>query len=84
MTRIALRIEPDLCGPMSIGTVAVIRNIARHLDLPLAEANELVDRCVFDEQAVTLPAPSRAAADALLAAFRRLPAAPRIHASIIE
>ena len=82
VTVIVLSIEGDLCGPMSIGTVAIIRAIARHLRLSLADANEYVDRCVFEGQKVELPAPTRAAAEALLAEFERLPAAPRIHASI--
>lgn len=84
MTMIALRIEGDLCGPMSIGTVAVIRAIARHLDLSLMESNEYVDRCVFEGKTVSLPAPSRSAAEALLAELGQLPAAPRIHASISD
>jgi len=82
MTVITLTIEGDLCGPMSVGTVAVIRAIAKHLELSLAEANEFVDRCVFERQKVSLPAPTRAAAEALLSAFAQLPAAPRIRASI--
>jgi len=79
---IALSIEPELCGPMSIGTVAVIRAIENCLGLPLAEANAVVDRCVFEGEEAELAAPSRAAAEALLAEFARLPAAPRIRASI--
>jgi len=69
---------------MSIGTVAVIRAIEQHLGLPLAQANEFVDRCVFEQQQVSLPAPTRAAAEALLGAFAQLPAAKRIHASIAD
>ena len=84
MTEIVLTIEGDLCGPMSIGTVGVIRAIARHLGLSLTEANELVDRCVFEGEKVTLAAPTRRAAEALLAEFGRLPAAQRIHASIAD
>ena len=84
MTLVALTIEGDLCGPMSIGTVAVIRAIEQHLELSLAEANEFVDRCVFDGERVLLPAPTRRAAEALLATFGRLPAAARIHASIAD
>jgi hypothetical protein len=84
MTLIALTIVGAFCGPMSIGTVAVIRAIEQHLGLPLAEANEFVDRCVFGGEKVLLPAPTRAAAEALLAAFGRLPAAARIHASIAD
>jgi hypothetical protein len=82
--QIVLSIEADLCGPMSIGTVAVIRAIAKHLGLSLAQANEFVDRCVFEGQKITLPAATRAQAEALLAEFAQLPAAPRIHASIAD
>jgi len=82
MTEVILRIEGDLCGPMSVGTVAVIRAIEKHLGLSLAQANDFVDRCVFEREQVALPAPTRACAQALLAAFARLPAAGRIHASI--
>jgi hypothetical protein len=84
MTRIVLTIEAELCGPMSIGTVAVIRAIERHLGLSLTQANECVDRCVFEGQMITLNAPTRARAEALLAEFAQLPAAGRIHASITD
>jgi hypothetical protein len=84
MTWVLLTIEGDLCGPMSIGTVAVIRALARHLGLSLAQASAAVDRCVFEGQKLTLPAPSRARAEALLAEFQKLPAAGRIHASIAD
>ena len=69
---------------MSIGTVAVIRAIEKHLGLTLAEANRYVDRCVFDGAEVRIDAPTPAAALALLGALGRLPAAGRIHASIVE
>lgn len=84
MPRIVLTIEADLCGPMSIGTVAVIRALSKHLDLALSEANEFVDRCVFDGETVTLPAPTRARAEALLSELGQLRAARRIRASIAD
>jgi len=84
MTEIVLRIEADLCGPMSIGTVAVIRAIEKHLELSLAQASDIVDRCVFEGERLTLPAPTRARAEALLAELEQLPAARRIHASITD
>jgi len=84
MIRIVLTIQGDLCGPMSIGTVAVIRAIEKHLGVSLAEANDFVDRCVFHGEKVTLLAPTRARAEALLVEFGRLPAAPRIRASIAD
>jgi len=84
MIRILLAIEGDLCGPMSIGTVAVIRALEKHLGLSLAEANATVNRCVFEGEQLTLRAPTQLAAEALLAEFDRLPAAERIHASIAD
>ena len=69
---------------MSIGTVAVIRALEMHLGLSLGEAQQFVDRCVFEGETLTLPAATRAQAEALLAEFARLPAARRIHASIAD
>ena len=84
MAVIVLTIEGELVGPMSIGTVAVIRAIEKHLSLPLSDAIELVERCVFEGKEFRLQAPTRAAAQGLLSEFSRLPAASRIHASIAD
>lgn len=84
MTRIALTIEGDLCGPMSIGTVAVIRALQKHLGLSLAEACEHVNHCVFEGQRLMLASPSPHAAEALRAELSGLPAAPRIRVAIVE
>ncbi|HYQ40724.1 MAG TPA: hypothetical protein VER11_02110 [Polyangiaceae bacterium] len=84
MIRLMLTIEGECCGPMSIGTVAVIRALQKHLGLSLAESSECVERCVFEGEQVTLSAPTRAAAHALLAEFERLPAAARIHAHLAD
>jgi hypothetical protein len=84
MTPLVLAIDGDCCGPLSVGTVAVIRALAKHLELSLSEATELVNRCVFDGERVSLAAPTRSAAHALLAEFSRLPAAPRVHASLCD
>jgi hypothetical protein len=69
---------------MSVGTVAVIRALEKHLGLSLAEASKLVDRCVFEGEQLALLAPTRLSAEALLAELERLPAAPRIHVSITD
>lgn len=84
MTAVSVSIEADLCGPISIGTVGVIRALMAHLTLSLTEAEAIVDRCVFDRERVQIPVPSRAAAEALLAAWRLTPAALRISASISD
>lgn len=84
MTTIDLTIEGELCGPISMGTAGVTRALMSHLGLALGEAVAIVDRCVFDSEHVTLESPSREQAEALLAAWSALPAAPRIHARILE
>lgn len=81
---VSLRIEPELCGPFSLGTVAVIKLLARYLELALPEAMSLVDRCVFEAETVRVPAASRDAAAALLRAANELPAVPRVVVEIIE
>jgi hypothetical protein len=70
---IILSIEPDMCGPVSVGTVSVIQLLRAELDLGLKEAMEYVNRCVFDGETVEIPAPSREAADRALALLARHP-----------
>jgi hypothetical protein len=82
MPILELTIEAELCGPISVGTVAVVRALLEHADLPLEAAVALVDRCTFDGERVAVVLPSSAAAEALLSALERVAAAPRIHAAI--
>ena len=84
MVTVQLSIEADLCGPFSMGTVAVVKTVQAHLGLSLDEAANAVNECVFDGQRVSLRAPSLTAARALLASFAKLPAAPRITAAIAD
>ena len=84
MTVIELSIEADLCGPISLGTVGVIRALMTHLALSLPDAVAVVDRCTFGAERVTLPAPSAAHAAALLATLGQLRHAPSIEARASE
>jgi hypothetical protein len=60
MARVVLSIEAHLCGPVSVGTVQVIRALHECLELPLTDAVAYVNRCVFDAECVVIPAPSLA------------------------
>ena len=84
--RVAMRlaIEPELCGPFSVGTVAVIRLLERHLGLPLPEAMRAVERAVWDGAEVELDAASHTAASALLQALAGLPPVPRVRAWLVQ
>jgi hypothetical protein len=82
MPILELTIEAELCGPLSMGTVAVVRALLEHSDLALEAAITLVDRCTFEGERVALALPSKASAEALLAALQSIPDAPRIRATI--
>jgi hypothetical protein len=76
---IVLRIEPDLCGPVSVGTVGVIQSLQNALGLGLDEAADYVNRCVFDGETVEIPAPSVEDAER---AIRLLAQSPRTSAHL--
>jgi len=82
MSAVRLSIQPQLCGQMSVGTVAVIRLVSQHAHLGLSEATEFVDRCVFDGETVSIPTPSSEDAASLVRALGTLPVVPKIEASV--
>lgn len=55
MATVTLSIQGRLCGPISIGTVDVIKAVQTHAGLGLGEAKALIDRCVFDGETVATP-----------------------------
>jgi hypothetical protein len=84
MSVVRLSIQPQICGSVSVGTVAVIRLVSRHARLPLSEAAVFVDRCVFDGETVSIPTPSSEAAVSLVRALEALPEVPKVEASILD
>lgn len=54
MATVHLRVEPVLCGPVSVGTVELIKRVQERFRLSLTDAKAAVDRCVFDGETVTL------------------------------
>jgi hypothetical protein len=82
MSSVRLSIQAQICGSVSVGTVKVIRLVSQHGHLTLSEATDLVDRCVFEGETVSIPMPSAADAALLVHALRSLPEVPRIEASV--
>ena len=62
MATVHLRVEAVFCGPASVGTVELIKLVRERFGLSLAEAKSLIDRCVFDGEAVALVAATADAA----------------------
>jgi hypothetical protein len=84
MPVVTLRIEPEFCGSMSMGTVRIIKLLAECFELSIAAAEQHVDRCVFDGEAVEIVAPSADAAARFVAATAALPAVPRVLVGVRE
>ena len=67
MASVTLSIQARLYGPVSLGTVDVIKAVQAHAGLGVGDAKALVDRCVFDGETVTIPGLSDTSASALWA-----------------
>lgn len=78
MATVTLSIQARLCGPVSIGTVDVVKAVQTHAGLGLGDAKALVDRCVFDGETVAIADLSDVSASALVTALRSLADAPPI------
>jgi len=81
MASVTLSIQARL-GPVSLGTVDVVKVVRTYTGLGLGEAKALVDRCVFDGETVTITDLSDASASALASALRALPDAPLIEVQV--
>jgi hypothetical protein len=79
MATVHLRIEPDLCGPVSVGTVRVIRLLCDCLALSLSDAVGYVNRAVFDGETVSIATPSAEAAERFLRDARALRTPAKLH-----
>lgn len=89
MPSVKLSIQPQLCGPVSFGTIDVIRAVQSCAGLSLVEAKALVDQCVFHgefvavfhSETVTITGVTDADADGLITKLRGLPDAPPLDVS---
>jgi ribosomal protein L7/L12 len=79
---IQLRIDPVLCGPVSVGTVSVIKLLRDRLGLSLADAKKYIDRCVFDGETVTIHVESVEAAENLARDLVATSAPAKIYADL--
>ena len=82
MATVHLSVEAVLCGPVSIGTVELIKLVRKQFGLSLAEAKAHVDRCVFDGETVALIAPTTEAAEVFAREVGDLKSPARFRVSI--
>lgn len=82
MTTVHLTVEPVFCGPVSVGTVELIKLVRERFGLSLAEAKAHVDRCVFNGETVALVAPTAEAAAAFVRQVGDLKSPARFHVHV--
>jgi len=57
-TILRIAVEPRFCGPVSVGTIGLIRLIMERCGYSLVRSKGYVDRAVFDGEEVDIPLPS--------------------------
>lgn len=80
---VRITINGKFCGPISVGSIAIIQLLREHAGHTLTEAKEIVDRCVFEGETVDVLMPSPKAAHMLIQSLKLLPANPVVIASIL-
>lgn len=83
MPILRIRIERELCGPFSLGTIAPIEVLRDQLGIGLAEAKEYIDRCVFGGEVVDIEVASAELAESVAAHLRATPSPARVHAEVV-
>ncbi len=80
---IALSVSPKYCGPLSVGTIGLIKQLRDQLGLSLNESKNFVDTCVFQGLQVTIPVPSGVNAETVVYAICNLETQATIEAKVI-
>lgn len=83
MAILRIRIEPELCGPFSVGTIAPIKVLREQLGIGLLEAKEYIDRCVFGSEVVDIEVESAELAESVAAHLRATPGPAKVHAEVV-
>lgn len=89
-TTLKLRIVPTLAhtdsddfGPISVGTVAHVKILREALGLGLADAKQIVDRCVFAGEEVEIACPSSDVAKSLADKLQRANAHVTVETQVV-
>ncbi|MBK1856590.1 hypothetical protein JO972_16620 [Verrucomicrobiaceae bacterium 5K15] len=82
--KIRFSVDPKFCGPVSIGTLDLIRLIMDRCCLGLGDAKSLVDRAVFDGETVELHVPRDCDAANLLEDMKNLDGPARVNAEVVS
>lgn len=82
MPTLVLSVDPVFCGPMSVGTIELIRLLQSRFNFSLSVAKSYVDRCVFDGEAVSIEVASQGEAEETAELVSKLISPARFHARV--
>ncbi|MDF7809559.1 hypothetical protein P4E94_19130 [Pontiellaceae bacterium B12219] len=77
-----MKIKPVFSGPMSVGTIELIKLLRERLSLSLREAKTFVDSCVFDNQEISIPVPEGIDAHKIISEIQELDTPAQINIRI--
>lgn len=82
--KIILTVDPKFCGPVSVGTIGLIKLVQKSFDLGLAEAKSLVDKAVFGGEIVEIQIPEHCKGSEIISEIELLDSEANIQALLVE
>ena len=76
-------IEPEFCGPVSVGTIAPVKVLREELGIRLGEAKEHIDRCVFGGETVDIEIESVELARSIADKLNATPPPAKVRAEVV-
>lgn len=83
MPILRIRIEPEFCGPVSVGTIAPVKVLCEELGIRLGEAKEYIDRCVFGGETVDIEVESAELARSIADKLNATPPPAKVCAEVV-
>ena len=70
--KLRISVEPSFCGPVSLGTVDLIKIVRERCNFGLRQAKDYIDDAVFGDEVVDIPLPDETDGQTLVEEIRAL------------
>ena len=82
--KLRISVDPKFCGPVSLGTVDLIKIVRERCSFGLAEAKRYIDDAVFGGEIVDIPLPAETDGSALADEIRALETPAKISVELVH
>ena len=82
--KLRVSVDPRFCGPVSVGTVDLIKVVREHCNFGLRQAKDYIDDAVFGGEVVDIPLPNETDGEALVDEIRALETPARISVELLD